>query len=114
MILHEAMARASHLFPVREQGTGWVVRGTTEQHPTKARALAAAAVWKVERVLLEYVNENDGTPEDALRAEHLAHAYHRTGGDWRDYTRAALRQLQGRTTAFERRTALHRSTNGLD
>ena len=114
MILHEAMARAGQLFPVREQGTGWAVQGTTEQHPTKAQALAAAAVWKIERVLLEYVNEISGTPEDVLRAAHLARAYHRTGGDWRDYTRATLRQLQGRTTASERRTALHRSTNGLD
>lgn len=102
MTLHQLLIRAARLFPVDEHDTGWRVRGAAQVYSTRAAAYKAASRWRVERVLLERLQAQDG-PDRVIQAACLAKRHTDNGGDWRDCARKALRELEGRTTRSDRR-----------
>jgi hypothetical protein len=104
MTLHQLFAEATAQYPVEEHGLHWRVPGLTKRHTTKASALAAAARQKVEFVILRrLVNCEPRYAREVEYAIALAERHTANGGDWRDCARAALRELEGRTTRSDRR-----------
>lgn len=104
MTLRELLTEATTQYPVEEHGMHWRVPGLSRRHTTKAAALAAAARQKVEFVILRrMVNCEPRYAREVEYAIALAERHMTKGGDWRDCARAAIRELEGRTTRSDRR-----------
>lgn len=102
MTLRELLNDAARLFSVQECGMGYICTADSTVHPTRAAAYKAIAPAKVHWVAgMWLLAAKKPAPSAGLRA--LAERHTAKGGDWRDCARAALRELEGRTTRSDRR-----------